>query len=137
MKKGIARLGLICAFTLFTQPVFSASVSDLLISEIMANPAAISDSQGEWFELFNPTDEQINLLGIDLGDDGSRRHQFDSDLLILPGEFLTLARSAAPGFIPDYVYSNFTLSNSSDQIVLRAGLVELLRAEGYRVTRRD
>jgi len=129
MKKAIARLGLICSFTLFFQPGFAASVSDLLISEIMINPAALADSQGEWFELFNPTDQQINLLGIELGDDGSNRHRFDSDLLILPGEFLTLARSADPGFTPDYVYSNFTLSNSSDQVVFREGLLELLRLD--------
>jgi hypothetical protein len=129
MKKGIARLGLICSLTVFTQPGFAATVSDLLITEVMVNPAALSDSQGEWFELFNPTDEQINLLGIDLGDDGSNRHRFDSDLLILPGEFLTLARGADPGFTPDYVYANFTLSNGSDEIVLREGLVELLRLD--------
>jgi len=129
MKKEIARLGLICSLTFFTQTGFAAAVSDLLITEVMANPAALSDSRGEWFELFNPTDEQINLLGIDLSDDGSNRHRFDSDLLILPGEFLTLARSADPGFQPDYVYSNFTLSNSSDEIVLRDGLVEMLRLD--------
>jgi hypothetical protein len=129
MKKEIARLGLICSLTFLTQPGFAAAVGDLLITEVMANPAALSDSQGEWFELFNPTDEPINLLGIDLGDDGSNRHRFDSDLLILPGEFLTLARSADPGFQPDYVYSNFTLSNGSDEIVLREGLVEMLRLD--------
>jgi len=129
MKKGIARLGLICSLTLSTQSGLAASVSDLLITEIMANPAAISDGQGEWFELFNPTNEQVNLMGLDLGDDGSNRHRFDSDLLILPGQFLTLARSADPGFIPDYVYSNFTLSNGSDEIVLREGLAEILRLD--------
>jgi len=129
MKKGIARLGLTCSLTFLTQPVFAAAVGDLLITEVMANPAALSDSQGEWFELFNPTDEQINLFGIDLGDDGSNRHRFDSDLLIPPGEFLTLARSADPGFQPDYVYSNFTLSNGSDEIVFYEGLVEMLRLD--------
>jgi hypothetical protein len=129
MKKGIARLGLICSLSVSTQPGLTAAVSDLLISEVMADPVALSDGQGEWFELFNPTDEQINLLGIDLGDDGSSRHRFDSDLLILPGEFLTLARSADPGFTPDYIYSNFSLSNGSDEIVLRDGLTELLRLD--------
>jgi hypothetical protein len=129
MKKGIARLGLIFSLTFFNQSGFAAAVGDLLITEVMANPAALSDSQGEWFELFNPTAEHINLLGIDLGDDGSNHHRFDSDLLILPGEFLTLARSAEPGFTPDYVYGNFTLSNGSDEIVLREGGVEMLRLD--------
>jgi hypothetical protein len=134
MKKGIARLGLICSFNLFTSPVLASpvlanSVSNLLISEVMSNPAALPDSAGEWFELYNPTDGEINLRGIDLGDDGSNRHRFDSDLLILPRQYLTLARGSAPGFVPDYVYANFTLSNSSDEIVFRDALIELLRLD--------
>jgi hypothetical protein len=140
MKKRIARLGLICSFSLFTSPAFAFSVSDLLISEVMANPAALSDSAGEWFELYNPTDGEINLRGIDLGDDGSNRHHFDSDLLILPRQYLTLARGSTPGFVPDYVYDNFTLSNSADEIVLRDGLVELLRLDygsGFSVSGRS
>jgi hypothetical protein len=129
MKKGIARLGIIGFVSLFAFPCFALSVSDLLISEIMANPAGVSDTRGEWFEHYNPTIEPINLRGIDLGDDGSNRHRIDTDLLILPGEFLTLAHSADPGFAADYVYDNFTLANSDDEIVLRDGLLELLRLD--------
>ena len=129
MKKGIIRLPLIFAFSLFASPGMAAGVGDLLISEVMANPAALSDSAGEWFELYNPTGSDINLRGIELGDDGSNRHRFDSDLLILPMHYLTLARGAAPGFAPDYVYDNFTLSNSGDEIVFSDGLVELLRLD--------
>ena len=134
MKKGSARPGIIgfvslFAFPCLALPCFAMSVSDLLISEIMANPAAISDTRGEWFELYNPTGDPVNLLGIELGDDGSNLHRFDTDLLILPGEFLTLARSATPGFVPDYVYSGFTLTNSTDEIVFRDGLLELLRLD--------
>jgi hypothetical protein len=129
MKKGIARLGIIGFVSLFAFPCFSASISDLLISEIMANPAGLSDTHGEWFELYNPTIEPINLHGLDLGDDGRDRHRFDSDLLILPSEFLTLARSTDPGFEPDYVYDKFSLANSADEIVFRDGLLELLRLD--------
>jgi hypothetical protein len=134
MIKGIARLGIIGFVSLFASlcfalPCYASSVSDLLISEIMANPAGVSDTRGEWFELYNPTIEPINLRGIDLGDDGGNRHRFDTDLLIMPSEFLTLARSADPGFAPDYVYDNFTLANSDDEIVFRDGLLELLRLD--------
>ena len=129
MRKGIARLGLICSLSLFTSPGFAYSVSDLLISEVMANPAALSDSLGEWFELYNPTDSVINLRGLDLRDDGSNLHRFETDLLIPPQQYLTLARSATPGFAPDYVYDNFTLANSADEIVFHDGLVELLRLD--------
>ena len=37
MKKGIARLGLICFLCLCSRSVPAYSVSDLLISEVMAN----------------------------------------------------------------------------------------------------
>jgi hypothetical protein len=129
MARKVARWGLICSITLFSSTGFASTVGDLLITEVMANPASLSDSLGEWFELYNPTDQEINLRGISIGDDGDRSHSFDSDLLILPGEFLTLARSSNPGFTADYVYDNFTLSNSGDEIVLRDGSSELLRLD--------
>jgi len=103
----------------------AASVSDLLISEIMANPAAVSDGNGEWFELFNPTSEAINLNGIKLFDDGSNEHIItsSSSLIINSGSYFVLARndnSLINGdFIADYVYgSDFALTNTSDEIVL-------------------
>ena len=140
MANRIARLGIISSIVLFSNTSFASTVNDLLITEVMANPAALSDSLGEWFELYNPTDQQINLLGITLGDDGASRHSFDSDLLIMPGEYLTLARSSSPGFTADYVYNSFTLANTSDEIVFREGLTELLRLDygpGFAVSGRS
>ncbi len=129
MAKGIARFGILLFLTLITGYSYASSISGLLISEIMVNPAALPDTRGEWFELYNPTDQDINLRGFSVGDDGSDLHKFESDLLILPGEYLTLARSFDPGFVPDYVYNGFTLANSSDEIVFRDGLIELLRLD--------
>ncbi len=129
MAKGIVRFGILLLLTLITGYSYASSIGDLLISEIMVNPAALSDTRGEWFELYNPTDQDINLRGFSVGDDGSDLHKFESDLLILPGEYLTLARSFDPGFVPDYVYNGFTLANGSDEIVFRDGLIELLRLD--------
>jgi hypothetical protein len=129
MAKGIAHLGIIFTLGIFTGNSHAVSISDLLITEIMVNPSALPDSRGEWFELYNPTDQEVNLEGISFGDDSGNRHRFESDLLILPGEYLTLARSGDPGFLPDYVYDDFILSNSGDEIVLRNGLTELLRLD--------
>ena len=133
MAKGFARLGIIF-FSFFTaNGVGAATVADLLISEIMVNPAAVSDTRGEWFELYNPGAVEINLRDITIGDDGGDRHRIETDLLILPGHFLTLGRNGDTnlngGFVADYVYDDFTLSNSGDEIVLRNDLIELLRLE--------
>jgi hypothetical protein len=112
-----------------SNPGHAVTVSDLLISEVMAYPAALSDARGEWFELYNPTTEPINLHEITIGDDAKDRHRIESDLLVLPGEYLTLARYLDPGFIPDYVYDDFTLGNSDDEIVFSDGIAELLRLD--------
>jgi len=117
-------------FTLNTQ---AASVSDLLITEIMANPFQVSDGNGEWFELFNPTALAINLEGLTLSDDGSNSNTISTGgpLLIGAGQYFVMARNGDSntngGFTADYVYSNFTLGNSGDQIIFSSGLNELLR----------
>lgn len=111
----------------------AASVSDLLITEIMANPSAVTDTNGEWFELFNPTDSSINLSGITLSDAGSNSYVISSgsDLWIDSGNYFVMARNGSRlnngGFTADYVYANFILGNSSDQIIFSDGLNELLR----------
>lgn len=133
MAKGLARLGILIGLWLTAGNAAAATVGDLLISEIMVNPASVSDTRGEWFELYNPTATQINLLDITIGDDGGDSHRIETDLLILPGHFLTLARNGDAavngGFSPDYVYDDFTLSNSGDEVVLRRGTEVLLRLD--------
>ncbi len=126
---GIARLGLGCALALSMNTIHATTLGELWISEVMPDPAAISDAAGEWFELYNPAAAPFNLNGTTLGDDGGDLHRIETDLLILPGEYLTLARSAAPGFAPDYVYAGFTLGNSGDEIVLRDPLGDVLRLD--------
>ena len=118
--------------------VQAASVSDLFITEIMANPSAVSDTDGEWFELFNPTHDSINLSGITISDvagNSSNNHIISSgsDLWIESGDYFVLARNDSPlsngGFTADYAYSSFTLGNSSDQIIFSEGSNELLRLD--------
>lgn len=133
MANGIARLGIVFSLLLTAGGAGAVTVADLLISEVMVNPAAVSDTRGEWFELYNPTTEAINLRDITIGDDGGDRHRIETDLLILPAHFLTLARNGDSalngGLSVDYVYDDFTLSNSGDEIRLLEGPLELLRLE--------
>ncbi|MCW9047311.1 MAG: lamin tail domain-containing protein [Gammaproteobacteria bacterium] len=128
----LSLLCLVCA-CFFTSVSKAATVSDLLITEIMANPLAVSDTRGEWFELFNPTSESVNLSGLLLSDNGSNRHTISSssDLLINSGSYFVMARngdgSLNGGFTADYVYSSFSLGNSQDQIIFSDMSGELLR----------
>lgn len=122
-------LGLL--FSINTQ----AAVSDLWITEIMANPASVSDSNGEWFELYNPTLDAVDLEGLILSDDGSNSHIITSGnaLLINPGEYFVLAGNADSssngGFHADYEYSSFSLGNSADEIIFSSTAGELLRLD--------
>ena len=97
----------------------------VVITEIMANPASVSDSYGEWFEITNTTDTTILLDGWSIKDNGSDMHLIqieNQDVAIDPGQFFVFARngtiSSNGGVVSDYVYSGFSLSNTEDEIIL-------------------
>ena len=97
----------------------------IVISEIMVNPAAVSDSYGEWFEITNTSDSIIDIQGWVIKDSDQDEHSIFSDELVtnvLPGEYFVFARNDDPdlngGLSVNYTYENFTLSNSEDEIIL-------------------
>ena len=128
-------LGISLASGLLTPATQAATVSDLFITEIMTNPAAVSDTVGEWFELYNPTAEPVELEGTILSDDGANSHTIatGASLLISPGDYFVMSRNGDSmlngGIVADYVYSSFSLGNTTDQIIFSNGLTELLRLD--------
>ena len=97
----------------------------LIITEIMSDPSSVSDSYGEWFELYNTSDSTIDISGWVLKDTGNDEHIIVNDTMsvfVNPGEYFVFARngdeSLNGGLTADYVYSGFTLSNSEDEIIL-------------------
>jgi Lamin Tail Domain len=84
----------------------------LIFSELMSNPAALADTAGEWLELSNVGNEPVALSGCKLLRDG-KGHTFASDLVVEPGQIVTLANGETPGFTPSLVYSGVTLPNSA------------------------
>lgn len=96
----------------------------ILISEFLADPKAVNDSDGEWIELYNASSEAVNLRGWVLTDLGNDRHTINADVIIEPGSYLILARNGDPatngGVMVDYIYRSFSLSNSEDAILLLA-----------------
>ncbi|ARN76165.1 lamin tail domain-containing protein [Oceanicoccus sagamiensis] len=119
------RILTISSIALFSQLSLAAIFpGDLLITEMMANPDAVSDSHGEWFEIINTTPNPIDLNGLLLKDKGSKQHTINRTmpLWINPSEYFVLGRNADSsvngGYSSDYTYSDFTLGNSSDAIIL-------------------
>ena len=91
--------------------------SEVVITELMPNPAQVPDDDGEWLELHNPSsDTTLELQGCALDDGGATKPLADP-LQLAPGGFATLARSALAGFVPDATLS-FSLANEADAIAL-------------------
>lgn len=97
---------------------------DLIFSEFMAKSQGSTD-YGEWFELYNPTQETFNLLGCVVSDADTDAHAISESLEIAPQGYLLLARSAEAsenhGLNPDYVYSGVLFSNTEDELILTCG----------------
>ncbi len=99
-------------------------IPNIVINEIMQNPSQVSDNNGEWFEIFNNDTQDVDINGWTIKDDGSDSHVIDNGgpLILAPGDYMVLGINADTstngGVIVDYVYSNFTLSNGADEVVL-------------------
>lgn len=103
-----------------TLTVTELTPNNLVITEYMANPIGIADTEGEYIELFNTTNDSINLDGLIVRDQGSNAFTV-STLLIAPHSFAVLANAdgSALGFTPDFIYgSSMALTNSDDEIGL-------------------
>jgi hypothetical protein len=87
----------------------AAGPGQLVITEIMADSEGPPDESGEWFEVYNPTNQTFDLNGCLLFDTSTAPGNTDTvgrRLLIGPGEYKTLARfgDLGGGFTPTYNY---------------------------------
>ncbi len=110
-----------------TQAVFVPQRGDIVITEIMKDPSFVSDAHGEWFEIQNITGHAINIAGWKISDLGANSHTIANGglpLFLSPGQRFVLGIDQDPltngGVAVDYKYSNFTLGNAADSILLTA-----------------
>jgi len=101
---------------------------DLVITEIMQNPDAVTDANGEWLELkvvFAAGD--IDLKGLVLADDSTASETFEigEHTVVSLGDYVVIGASddtSANGGAPVEVSwggFNFSLANSSDGVLLQ------------------
>ena len=99
--------------------------ADIIINEIMKNPSYVTDSQGEWFELYNNEDTDRSLkIGKYQDDKDNPLEEFiiDEDLIIPAKGYVVIGNNAdfsTNGGINidyEYAYSDFTLFNGADKI---------------------
>jgi len=70
----------------------AVSPGDVIINEIMQNPNAVTDANGEWFELYNTTGADIDINGWTIADFGIDSHLINNSgpLYIPAGGYLVL-----------------------------------------------
>ncbi len=105
-----------------TGPV-APTAGALVISEIMQNPSAVGDGDGEYFEVYNPTSDPIELNGVVISDDGTNMHTISSSVVVPAGGYAVLANNGDSGtnggYTVDYVYgASIGLGNGADEVVL-------------------
>jgi hypothetical protein len=132
-----------------TETLEPCGVADLLITEFLYDPLDSTDPDGEWLEIYNPENSQVNLACIKVGDEetqggGESMLRFPNGAHLSGGEVLVVAYRASSffskyGFYPDYEvqdssafvqnllnYSfwasgSMNLSNEGDDIILLDG----------------
>ncbi|MEZ6017386.1 MAG: lamin tail domain-containing protein [Planctomycetota bacterium] len=102
-----------------------AQTRQIVVTEFMKDPTAVSDARGEWIELYNPSPLPVDVEGWVISDDGN-----DSTVLTNGGTGIfvpayglaVIARNGDPllngGVTPVATYSGVTLANGADQILL-------------------
>jgi hypothetical protein len=80
---------------------------ELLITEIMFNPTALSDTEGEWFEIYNNSDHDINLKNLVLKRDDTNIHTIADSIVFSSGEYFVFARTQTAVNVSNrYVYGS-------------------------------
>jgi spore coat protein CotH len=101
--------------------IYNSGPLGLVINEVMSsNDFTISDEAGDfddWIEVFNPTDEQINLGEYYLSDNSSSTTKWHfPEYVMQPGEFLLIwaDRDLSDGLF----HTNFRLNASGEEVFL-------------------
>ncbi|MCX4245247.1 lamin tail domain-containing protein [Paraliomyxa miuraensis] len=99
---------------------------DLVLTELMPDPAAVGDTSGEWFEVLATA--SVDLNGLQFGDDPSSPDgtlPVGGDCIAVgAGERVVIARSADPmvnGGLPAALQGSFSLTNGGGTLSVGLG----------------
>ncbi len=116
------KIFIVIAMLLLVLLTAKAAWGAVVINEVMPDPKTVLDSNGEYFELYNSGDEDVNIGGWAIKDNGGESHTINGVLTIPAEGYLMLCRNADKtingGIDCDYEYTSFTLGNSDDEIIL-------------------
>ena len=100
------------------------TLGDLVITELLSNPEAVADADGEWFEVLVKSDGDLN--GLEIGKGGGVQDTLESGdgscLSVTAGSYLVFARDADPssnGGLPSVDYTfDMALNNSGGDLFI-------------------
>ncbi len=109
-----------------SRDIVAPAVGDIVITELMPNPSAVGDEQGEWFEVL--VNRDVDLNGLEIGSDpGTVEMTVGAEDCVraTAGSYVLFARNAdatTNGGLPavDFVY-DFGLSNSAGSLFVGRG----------------
>jgi hypothetical protein len=100
---------------------------DLVISEVMNNPKVVTDANGEWFEIYNASNNDIDLAGLVIRHqegDPAAVHEIAGSVIVPAGGYVVLGVNADTstngGIQVDYEWASGTvnLSNTTDFLAI-------------------
>ncbi len=80
----------------------------LIITELLPNPVG-SDTDNEWIELHNSSNQELPLSGVIIHDSSASRYTFPVATLLAADQYLVLGRTI----------SNIALNNDADSVILQ------------------
>jgi len=101
----------------------STYASQIVINEVMVDPSAVTDANGEWLEVHNTGTTSVDLQGWTLASNNDSPQTISSSVSVPAGGYVVLARNGNPatngGVTADYAYPVINLANASDWVALR------------------
>jgi competence protein ComEC len=98
--------------------------AQLVINEFMADPNAVTDASGEWFEIYNRGTTAVNLLNYQIASGNDATHTITASVSVPAGGYVVLGRNATTGtnggVSVAYSYGTaITLANTADWLAIR------------------
>ena len=106
----------------------------IILSELMIDSSTVDDTDGEWFEVYNTTSNDIDMVGWEIKANDGDEFEVDSSLVVAAGDYAVFGVNSDAtqngGLSLDYEYdfADFSFDQGTDSIFLYLGENWLNRA---------
>lgn len=101
-------------------PTTCQPIGSIIITEIMKDSGAVSDTNGEYFEVYNTTGSNIDMQGWVISDADSDSHTIATSVVVPSMGYAVFGRNETfadnGGVNVNYEYSGISMSNGADEV---------------------